>query len=259
MSSMKWIRACFHLRWQPLRTRACPVECRTICCWAFEVEKSKRSSRSQYFEFWAWHIIAEQRHFSSKNGVDIFGIPNHHGGDAFHNSDVLHGQKKTVLRISGQSRYTDHLDYSKWWCCSALEKETSMVILASFQSKYPCFHVTGFFGYTEGSQWLLWGVEQKLHRYHSSCVRAQVRHLPFFDFNKDIMQLVLKKIKEVSLSLKTERRRTCYSCTEMLPQIAVCRIQIAVFTHCLQTQLKWTGWNANMWWMFPAKLWQACL
>lgn len=168
-------------------------------------------------------------------------------------------RRKLCYGFQGRAGIQTICDYSKWWCCSALEKETSMVILASFKSKYPCFHVTGFFGYTEGSQWLLWGVEQKLHRYHSSCVRAQVRHLPFFHFDKDIMQLVLKKIKEVSLSLKPEGRRTRYSCTEMLPQIAVCRIQIAVFTHCLQTQLKWTGWNANMWWMFPAKLWQACL
>lgn len=88
---------------KPLRARGCPVQCSTICSWASEMGNSKHSSRSQDCEFHAFHITAQQRHFSSKNGVDIFSIPDlFHRGNPFHNglSDMLHDQK-TVLEISG--------------------------------------------------------------------------------------------------------------------------------------------------------------
>lgn len=95
---------------KPGRARGYPEQCSTICSWAFEMGISKLSSRSQDYEFRAFHIIAQQRHFSSKNGVDIFGVPDlFHGGNPFHNSlsDMLHDQK-TVLQISGPGRYTTH-------------------------------------------------------------------------------------------------------------------------------------------------------
>jgi len=48
-------------------------------------------------------------------------------------------------------------------------------------------------------------MEHKLDRHHSSQVRAQVRHLSFSDFNKAIMQLVWKKIKEVPLKVSEQK------------------------------------------------------
>lgn len=96
---------------KPLRAKGCPGQCSTICSWAFEMGNSKHSSRSQDCEFHAFHMIAQQRHFSSKNGVDIFSIPDlFHRGNPFHNSlaDILHDQK-TLLQISRPGKCTAHL------------------------------------------------------------------------------------------------------------------------------------------------------
>lgn len=134
---------------KPLRAGGCPVLCSTVCSWAFEMGNSKHSSRSQDCEFQAFHIIAQQRHFSSKNGVDIFSIPDlFHRGNPFHNSlsDMLHEQK-TVLQISGPGRCTAHM-WQQWQCCPALEKQTSVKILNHFK-----VNVLHWF------LWLYWGLK----------------------------------------------------------------------------------------------------